>query len=228
VATSLADFSQRFPQQPDLLPQAVRLRLGALLQLGQFTDAEQAVAQNAEALAKENRPDAIEGLAASYAKAGTRRKAQGDAAGAAAAARVALSLYQVVDGAGGGADTKQKLAVARLQEATNNWEAAATIYREVLQTDGNSLAALRGLAHAEEEQGKAADALAHWAAYTEKSRPGDPGWYEGQYQQARLLLAAGDEHGSCELLTKLRPSMPGVTDVDLRAQLDALYKQACG
>ena len=228
VAKSLADFGQRFPQQQELLPQAVRLRLGALLQLGQFAAAAEAVKQNADALAKEDRPDAIEGLAAGYAKAGTRRKAQGDSAGADAAARVALALYQVLDSAGGRTETKQKLAVARLHESTSDWAAAAAVYREVLQTDASSLTALRGLAHAEEEQGKGPDALALWVTYTEKSRPGDPGWYQGQYQQARLLLAGGDKQRSCELLTKLRPAMPGLTDADLRTQLDALYKQACG
>ncbi len=228
VAVSLADFGQRFPQQPELLAQAARLQLSALLQLGQFPEAEQVVMQNADALAKENRPDAIEGLAVSYAKAGTRRKTQGDAAGAATAARVALALYSVLDGAGTSGDTKQKLSVARLYESTNNWEAAAGIYRAVLQADGNSLVALRGLAHAEEAQGQTADALAHWLAYTQKSRPGDPGWYQGQYEQARLLLAGGDRKKSCDLLTGLRPSMPGVTDADLRGRLNELHKQACG
>jgi tetratricopeptide (TPR) repeat protein len=228
VAASLADFGQRFPQQPELLPQAVRLRLGALLQLGRFTDAEQVVKQHADALAAENRPDAIEGLAASYAKAGTRRQGQGDTAGAESAARVALALYQVVDGTGTSGDMKQQLTVARLHESTNDWEAAAAAYRAVLQADGNSLVALRGLAHAEEEQGKTADALARWATFTQKARPGDPAWYQGQFEQARLLLASGDRQKSCDLLVKLRPSMPGVTDADLRAQLNALYKQACG
>jgi hypothetical protein len=229
VAASLADFGQRFPQQQDLLPQAMRLRLGALLALGRFADAEQVVKQNADVLAKENRPDALEGLAASYAKAGARRKAQGDGTGADGASRVALALYQVLDQSGGGrADAKQKLTEARLRESTNDWNAAAALYGEVLAADADSLAALRGLAHAEEQQGKSTDALTHWQAYTAKIRPGDAGWYEGQYQQARLLLAGGDKQRSCELLTKLRPSMPGVGNADLRGQLDELYKQACG
>ena len=228
VADSLADFGTRFPQQTDLLPQAVRIRLGALLQLGKFADAEQAVKQNAEPLVKENRPDAIEALAANYAKAGTRRTAQGDAAGGAAASRVALALYGVGDGSGAPSDTRKKLSVARLQESTGDWDAAAASYREVLQADANSVVALRGLAHAEEERGKTADALAHWVAYTDKARPGDPAWYEGQYQQARLLAASGDKQRSCALLTKLRPSMAGVGNAELREQLNALYKDTCG
>jgi tetratricopeptide (TPR) repeat protein len=228
MAASLADFAQRFPQQPDLVPQAARLRLGALLQLGKFAEAEQAVQQNADALAKENRRDAVEGLAESYAKAGTRRKSQGDGAAAASASRVALALYQVLDGAGASGDVKQQLAVARLHESTGNWDTAAAIYGQILQADGNSLVALRGLAQAEAEQGKTSEALAHWAAYTAKARPGDPTWYRGQYEQARLLLASGDKKKSCDVLTALRPSMPGLTDADLRKQFNELHDQACG
>jgi tetratricopeptide (TPR) repeat protein len=228
TALLLADFGQRFPQQQDLVPQAARLRLGALLQLAKFSEAEQTVQQNADALAKEKRADAIEGLAVGYAKAGARRKGQGDAEGAASASRVALALYQVLDGDGAGGNAKKQLAVARIQESIGNWEAAATIYRAVLQQDGNSLLALRGLAQAEAQQGKTADALAHWTQYTEKSRPGDLGWFHGQYEQAQLLLAGGDRQKSCELLTKLRPSMPGLTDVELRNQFNDLNKRACG
>ena len=61
MAVLLADFGQRFPQQTDLLPQAARLRLTALLQLGKFAEAEQVVERNAEALRKENRADADRG-----------------------------------------------------------------------------------------------------------------------------------------------------------------------
>ena len=224
VAVLLADFGTRFPDQQALLPQAVRLRLGALLALGQFTDAQQVVQQYGPALVKENRVDAIEGLASSYGKAGARRKAQGDAAAGESAARVALGLYALLDGSGG---SKQQLAVARLYETTGDWEAAEKSYQALLAADGHSLIALRGLANAEEARGNKADALAHWVQYTEQSRGGDTGWYQGQYQQARLLVASGDKTRACDLLTTLRPAMPGLTDADLKRELDAVYRQAC-
>jgi hypothetical protein len=228
AAALLADFGQRFPHNADLLPQAIRLRLNALLQLERFADATRVVQQNATVLANEQRPDALEGLAAGYAKAAARRKAQGDAAGAEAASRAALALYQIADSTGVSADAKQRLTVARLHENAGEWDAAAEAYQQILRDDAGSVVALRGLAHAEEQQGKAADALGHWVAYTERAHPGEPGWYQGQYQQARLLCASGDKARCCELLTRLRPAMPGLTDSDLRGDLNALYKQACG
>lgn len=227
VVRALADFDRRFPGQPELWPQAVRLRLGALLELERFADAEEAVQRNATVLAGEQRPDAVEALAARYARAGARRDADPNS-DAAAASRVALALYALGDGAQPSEDAKRQLTKARLLEATGDWAAAASIYRELLAADGNSALALRGLAKAEEQQGLTAEALRHWVAYTERSRPGDPGWFQGNYQQARLLLAEGDRKRSCELLTKLRPAMPGLTDADLRSELSALYKGACG
>ena len=229
VTVLLADFGSRFPDQPGLLPQAVRLRLGALLALEQFAEAEQAVRQHAAALAAENRPEAIDGLAVSYAKASARLKGQGNAKGAEAASRVALALYAVNDAsAGGSADLKKQLTVARLHETANDWDAAEQVYLQVLQREPSSQVALRGLAQADEARGRTAAALGRWKTYTEKTKPGDPGWFQGNYQQARLLAASGDKPGACKILQALKPGMPGLTDTDLRRQLNDLYAQTCG
>ena len=58
-------------------------------------------------------------------------------------------------------------------------------------------------------------------------RGGDVGWYEGQYEVARLTQAMGKTQESCGQLEQLKPAMPGVSDADLRKQLDALYQQVC-
>ena len=42
------------------------------------------------------------------------------------------------------------------------------------------------------------------------------------------MAASGDKRKSCDLLTKLRPSMPGLTDAELRTLFTDLHKQACG
>ena len=224
VAVLLVDFDQRFPQQKDLLPQAVRLRLGALATLNRFAEAEAAVQQFGAALQAEQRNEAIETLAATYAKAAPRRKAEGDGPGAEAAARTALALYGL---AGDGGGVKQQLAMAGLRESTNDWAGAAKIYHQVLAADPNSLLAVRGLARAAEAQGQTAEALQQWAAYGAKARPGDLPWYQSEYQQARLQLASGDKQAACARLVKLRPAMAGLTDADLKRQLNEVYGGAC-
>lgn len=224
VVALLADFDTRFPQQTALWPQAVRLRLGALAALDRFADAEAAVQQHGAALRAEQRPEALDGLAATFSRAAARRRNEGDAAGSEAAARTALALYALV-GDGGG--VKQQLAMANLRATTEDWAGAAAIYREVLAADPKSLVALRGLARAEEAQGRRAEALAHWAAYGASARPGDLPWFQAEYQQARLTVAQGDARAACARLTKLRPAMPGLTDLDLKRQLTELYEQAC-
>ena len=58
-------------------------------------------------------------------------------------------------------------------------------------------------------------------------RPGDRPWYEGHYQQARIAFRRNDAKAACAMLEELRPAMPGLSDMDLRAQLTELYGQAC-
>lgn len=224
VAVLLADFGTRFPDQTELLPQAVRLRLGALLALQRFADAEQAVSQYGPQLAAEQRGEQLASLASGFRKASTRRKAEGDAAGSAAAARTALALMALAGEQGG---AKQQMETAQLQEATGDLAAAAKTYAGIVAADPNALLALRGLARVAEAQGELAAAQAHWADYTKKSRAGDQGWFQGEYQQARLQMAAGDKKGACQRLDDLRPSMPALTDADLRRDLSTLYDQAC-
>ena len=224
VVVLLADFDKRFPDQKDLLPQAVRLRLGALLALGRFAEAEQAVNQFGPALAAEHRTDSLSSLASGFRKASARKKAGGDAEASAAAARTALALMALV-GAEGGA--QQQMQTAQLQEATGDFKGAEATYAGMVAADPNSLLALRGLGRVAEARGDIAGAKSHWADYTKKSRAGDQGWFLGEYQQARLEVASGDKKGACKRLEDLRASMPALTDADLRKDLSTLYEQAC-
>ncbi len=224
TAALLEGFAARFPEEKDLVPQAVRMRLGALLRLGRFADAEKELKSGAAALKEEGRIDALRSLASSFAKAGRMSKSESDAA---PAARVAVALYAVVSAAGGEAPgLRQRVSIAQLQEKAGDLESAAAAYREVLGVNPNTLAALRGLARIVEAQGDAKKALVHWRAYTDKVRPGDTGWFRGQYEQARLTLAAGDQGEACKRLTALRTAMPGLKDDEIRSSLKDLFADA--
>ncbi len=227
VVAVLADYGQRFPEQEEILPQALRLRLAALRRLDRFAEAAGDVARHAEALRQEGRPEALRALASGFAKASARTKAAGDAAGAEAASRVALRLYEISNGSDGPASTQQWATIARLHESTGNWDAAAAIYRELAGTDAGSLVALRGLARVEEARHNTAGALGYWAAYTEKVQPGGAGWFRGRYEQARLTLASGDRKGSCAILTELRAAVRRWNAAQLREPIGRLYTEAC-
>jgi len=136
-----------------------------------------------------------------------------------------LALYALVGDQGGGA--KQQMETAQLQEATGDLAAAEKSYAAIVAADPNALLALRGLARVAEARGDLAGAKAHWAEYTKKSRAGDAGWFQGEYQQARLEVAAGDKKAACKRLDDLRPAMPALTDADMRKELTTLYDQAC-
>jgi len=227
MLAALADFERRYPAQADLFAQVVRLRLGALQRLERWAEAEREVTQSAAVLREEGKAEALEKLATGFVKAGVRRKVRGEEEAAKQAEQVALRLYEVMD-AGSSGDNKQKLTLARLYQSNDEFEQAEKLYKEILQAQPATLPALRGLAHMAESRKQLDAALAYWKKYTETVRPGDPPWYDGHYQQARLTMARGDKAGSCKQLRDLRPAMPGLGDSELRQQLNALYAKACG
>lgn len=224
TAEILTDFAKRFPDNAELAPQAARMRLGALLRLGRYRDAETEVRSSAEVLKEEARIDALRSLATAFAKNGRISESADEAA---AAARAAVALYALVDEAGGNPPSlRQKVSIAQLEEKAGQLDVAAATYREVLEANPNTLAALRGLARIAEAQGDIKQALAHWVTYTDKVRPGDTGWFRGQYEQARLHLASGDRSETCKRLSALRTAMPGLKDEEIRTSLKQLFDQA--
>ncbi len=224
TAEILADFAARHPGHADLAAQAARMRLGALLRLRRFADAEAEMQRSTTVLRDERRADALRALAAEFGREARMSEAPQDAA---AAARVAVELHALASQVGGEeASPRQQLAIAQLREKAGELDAAAAGYREVLAGNPAALEALRGLARIAEAQGKPQEALAHWAKYTETVRGGDTGWYRGQFEQARLQLAAGDAAAACARLTAMRTAMAGLQDEELRAALKKLFTDA--
>ncbi len=226
IADLLAGYPQKYPQQSELVPQAVRLRVGALRRLDRLIDANKEIQMNATFIAADGRTDLIEELATGFAKVAAKKKAQ-DPNAAREANQIALRLYELATPQDGAPDDKKKLTLAHLYESTDESQQAETLYKEVLARTDGSLPALRGLARLAEAHQDAAGAADYWKRYTAATRPGDAPWYEGQYQQARLLVARGDKKGGCAMLEQLRPAMPGLSDADLRQKLNDLYQQAC-
>ena len=223
---ALANFEKKYPQHSDLFAQAVRLRLGALQRLGRFADAEAEVRQHGAVLRGDGQGESIETLANGFRKEGVRLKVKGDAARGQAADQVALRLYELVL-ADSEVNDKTKLTLARLYQDSADFPKATELYEQVLNGDGNSLTALRGLARIAENEHQLGGALGYWQRFTKVVRPGDLPWYEGSYEVARLTLANGKKDQSCDQLNQLKPAMPGLTDADLRGKLDDLYKRAC-
>ncbi len=225
IIDALAGFETKYPDQADLFPQVWRLRLGAYLPLGRFSEAAAEVKAHGSALLAAIGQPAIEDLAVAFIREGARRNGQGDAAANRAAEQVALNLYDLLPTEGDGAG-KTRLTLARLSENTGDLVKARTLYAASVQT--NALPALRGLARIAEREQRSADAIGYWQQLGKSVRAGDPPWYESQYEVARVTLAMGQKQASCEQLKQLKPAMPGLSDADLRKKLDALYTQACG
>lgn len=223
VAGLLDDFEKRHPGQAQLYPQVARLRLMADQQLGRFARAETEVRTYGPQLLAEYGHAAIEDMAVGFIRQGAR---SGDAQANQQAQQVALRLYEVLP-ADDAASGNSKLTLAKLYENTGDTKKAAALYQEVLGMKSDSLTALRGAARLSEADQQLAQALGYWQQLTKAARPGDAPWYEGQYQSARLTNALGKPKDACSQLDQLKPAMPGLSDIELRAKLDELYRQIC-
>jgi TolA-binding protein len=227
VVELLKGFETRFPNQKDLFAQALRLRLAALKETGDFAQARREVEAGKSLLQGEAQKEYVDRLASGYVRAAAARRVKGENEAGEAAEQVAIALYELAPDEGGG-NARQELTMARLYESTNRLDDAASQYQKVLDANPNSLTAIEGLARIGENRGDTATARAMWEKYTAVSRPGDAPWFRGQYHQSRLAFAGGDKRRSCEMLKALRPSMPGLSDAELRRDLSSLYDKACG
>jgi len=227
ILDALNGFEKKYPEQNDLLPQVVRLRLAAYQHLGRFADAEAEAKARGQVLLAGLGAATIEELAVGFIRDGARRNGKGDPAANAAAQQVALRLYeQLVSDSEGG--NKAKLTLAHLYETSGELTKAKALYTESLQASANSPVALRGLARIAESEQRLTDAVGYWQQLGKTVRPGDAPWYEASYEVARLTHAAGKKRESCDQLEQIKPAMPGLSDADLRKKLDALYTQVCG
>jgi len=226
VLAVLTGFETTHPDQQDLLPQVVRLRLTAELHLGRFSEAEAEVKAHGQLLQSTLGTAAIEDLAVGFVREGARRKNAEGAAVNQAAEQVALQLYELLV-TDSDSSSKRTLTLARLYENTDQLKKAADLYGEILRSNSDSAAALRGLGRIAEAENRLPDALGYWQRLTKVMRGGDAGWYESQYEVARLTNAMGKRQESCDQLQQLKPAMPGLSDADLRQRLGALYQQVC-
>jgi len=226
VLAVLAGFEKAYPEQQDLLPQVVRMRLSAEQHLGRFSEAEAEVKAHGPLLLSTFGAPAIEDLAVGFIRDGARRKSAEGAAANQTAEQVALHLYELLATDSDGS-AKSRLTLARLYENTDQLKKAADLYDEILRANNDSAAALRGLGRIAEAEKRLPDALGYWQRLAKVMRGGDAGWYESQYQVARLTAAMGKTRESCDQLQQLKPAMPGLSDADLRKQLGALYQQVC-
>jgi Tfp pilus assembly protein PilF len=226
LVAALDGFEEKYPDEKELFAQVARLRLEAYRDLAGFAAAKALVERHGDLLLADLGAGALEEAAVAFVREGARRSGEGDKAANEAAQQVALVIYARLaqqDDAG----ERTRLTLARLRENTGDLDGAAALYAEMLQGEKVSTSALRGLARIAEEKGDLGTALEYWRKLGEAVRPGDVPWFESHYEQARVTDLRGDKAGSCAILEKLRPAMPGLSDQDLRGKLTGLYDRVC-
>jgi len=224
ILAGLKDYEKVYPNRSELYPAVVKFRLEALEYLDKLPEAQAEWQVHGAALAGVDHREAREQLAQRFVRASARARSRQDEAGAKAAQQVALALFEM--DAGGDADAKQKLTLARLYQETGETAKAKQTFEEILAQDPSSLVAMKSLARLAETT-KDPAALQLWERYSAATKPGDPVWYDSQYELARANLAAGNAKRACEILTQVRTAIIGLGDADLRKKLNELNGEAC-
>jgi tetratricopeptide (TPR) repeat protein len=225
VLAALNGFETKYGPQEELLPQVVRIRLEMYQALGRFAEADAEVKGHPAEIAKLE-PAQVEQLAVGFIREGAKRNSRGDTAANEAAQQVALRFYEGLT-TNEAPTAKRQLTLARLYENTGKLDKARELYQQVIDAQGDSASALRGLGRIAESEKRLDQAVGYWKRLVAGTRAGDFPWYESSYEVARLTQAQGKTEDACRQLTEMKPTMPGLSDADLRGKLDALYKQVC-
>lgn len=225
ILAVLKDYEKIYPNRTELFGPVLKFRLEALEYLDLNTEAAQEWQAHGTALSGPDYQEAREQLAQRFVRASGRAKKRNDEAGAQAAQQLAVTLFEMNAGSAN-ADAKKKLTLARLYQETGEPAKAKQVFEEILAADPNSLVAMKSLARLAEST-KDPTTLQQWQRYAAAGKPGDPVWYDGQYEIARFTLASGDKKKSCETLTQVRAAIMGLGDADLRKKLNEIYGEAC-
>jgi hypothetical protein len=177
-------------------------------------------------------PAFLDDLASRFLTTAARLQATGKAEEAAAGKRAALRVASLAlasksaDQLGAPARRRLRLTLAALHEEGGQGERALVLYREVLASEPEAVAARAGAARVLETQGKAGDARALWDEIV-SAPAGRPGWLEAHYQSARLSVALGDAPRACTVLKEVPRDVLVNANADTPKRIQALLRAHC-
>jgi hypothetical protein len=87
---------------------------------------------------------------------------------------------------------------------------------------------LAGLAQIAEVKGDQHQSLNYWEELLKDTQVGDPLWFRGSFEVARLHAAAGNKELSCKTLNGSRPVLARLGDQALKKKIQELTVQSCG
>ncbi|MGH7963343.1 MAG: tetratricopeptide repeat protein [Candidatus Binatia bacterium] len=232
VIALLQDFERKYPDRKDAFAEVTRMRLVALEKTGRFADLEKEVEGIFTRFKPEQQKELLAGLTLVLPRDIKKLEQQKDQEENTLAAKRTLArlhadrLQRGEKFAEDESVPQFKYELAQLYLDVKAYDKAKPIYQE-LRTGAYSLASLAGLAQIAEVEGKQREAVGYWEQMLKETQVGDPLWFRGTFEVARLNAAAGNADLACKTVNSTRPMLNRLGDQGLKKKIQTLATQSC-
>lgn len=231
IVALLQDFETKYPDRKDAFAEVARMRLVALEKTGRFADLEKDVENIFTRFKPDEQKELLAGLTQVLENDIKKLERKQDQENTVAAKRTLARLHEdrLQRGEAFAKDESVpefKYKLAQLYLDVKVYDKAKPLYEELRQ-GLYSLAALAGLAQIAEVEGKQGEALSHWEQMLKETQVGDPLWFRGTFEYARLNAAAGNADLACRTVNSTTPMLNRLGDQRLKKKIQTLATQSC-
>ena len=234
IVSLLSGFEEQYPKQPEAFETVARTRLVALQKTGRYEELERDVEKMFDRFLPETRIELVAGLDGILEKDIRTLRRAGDTANEQAAKRTLARLHEAwLENGGEFAEDESpdrfRYDLAQLYLDTRQYEKAEAIYTRLEQDQGPySIVSTVGLARIAEARGDTERALSLWQAMLQHTQVGEPLWFRGTFEAARLNDATGDPDQACKTVNGAQKMLNRLGDRNLKAKIQTLASQTCG
>ena len=231
VLTYLQDFEKKYPEQKDAFAKVARMRLVAAEKAGRFADLESEVDNIFTRFPPEQQQELLVGLDKVLPADVKKLERQNDKDNLPPAKRVLTRLYadRLQRGTPFAEDESPqqfKYELAQLYLDVKDYDKAIPLYQE-LQQGAYSLVSLAGLARIAEVKGDQRQSMTYWEEMLKGTQVGDPLWFRGSFEVARLQVAMGNKDQACKTIRGARPILARLGEQGLKNQIQDLTEGNC-
>ena len=234
IVSFLEGFEEKYPKQPDAFETVARTRLVALQKTGRYAELARDVGTILERYQPDKQEELLAGLSGVLEKDIRKLRRQNDTDNALIAKRTLARLHETWlknDGqfAEDQSPDRFHYDLAQLYLDTKQYDKAEIIYTDLEQKQGAyALVALVGLAQVSEVRGDKKRALSLWEAMLKGTQVGDPLWFRGTFEVARLNDTLGNATQACKTVSSAQRMLKRLGDASLKTKIQDFANQTCG
>ena len=234
IVSLLSGFEEQYPKQPEAFETVARTRLVALQKTGRYEELARDVERIFDRFLPETRTELVAGLDGILEKDIRTLRRAGDTANEQAAKRTLARLHEAwLENGGEFAEDESpdrfRYDLAQLYLDTRQYEKAEAIYARLERDQGPySIVSTVGLARIAEARGNTERALSLWQAMLQHTQVGEPLWFRGTFEAARLSDTTGSPDQACKTVNGARKMLNRLGDQNLKTKIQTLASQTCG